>query len=803
MNNPSTHRQTQSRNPQGICKHCGTHFTQRDPQDEFCCSGCAYVHRLIHEKALDQYYSLKDEVTPPVGTAIFNSDDWAWLESRVCEAESLAQANGHNTARLSLRVQGISCVACVWLVEKVFESLPGTVDISLDVRHGQLVLDWVSGEFAAVEFAQELKALGYILCPDERNENRRESRSVGLKLGLCAAFAMNTMLATLPRYLGMEADFFLADTLSLVALLFSTLSMLVGGLYFIRRAWTGLKMRTLHMDFPIALGLCAAYVGSLGGWLIGREDLIYFDFVAVFVLLMLLGRWLQETVLEHNRSRYLERHDVPQQVTRILEGSEVTQPIESVEPGQVLCIPANGMIPVASRLREGNASLSLQCINGEQDLREFTAGELLPSGAVHCGNHALLIETLEPWQDSLLARLTHRESIHLKNALLDRILRQYLAVIMCVAGLGGAYWAIHADAVQAFQVVISVLVVSCPCAIGVALPLLNEIMIVAVRRRGVYIRSEALWSALKSVRTLVFDKTGTLTFEKPALNNPEVLRALTPDDRKLLIQLTRSSLHPLCRSLNQRLSVDFADEAAAGMCGIGEGLKNLEEIPGSGLCFQVKGEEWSLGKPGWKADANERNYADLVFSRAGKILAEFTFSEQLRDASRQWLAALESQGYALQILSGDREEKVFALADSLGLAQDRVCARQSPEDKAAWIQAHGGGATLMVGDGLNDSLALSQATCSGVVVTDLNVLGHKADFLLMGSAIRGVVGLLEVARLRERTVRQLFAFNILYNVTVVTVALAGAMNPLIAAIVMPLSSVASTLLTLFQARRVL
>lgn len=778
-----------------VCAHCGTQFVPRDEREHFCCAGCEYVHRLINEKELGRYYDLKDAVTAPVGTRIFAEDSWVWLEQVCAQAEAAVADQTNAMASVSVRVQGVACTACVWLLERIFETQEGAVDIRIDVRYGELCLWWRPGGFNAAKFANEVKALGYVLCPAQGEGNGVESpqsRALELKLGLCAAFAMNTMLASLPAYLGMGKDFFLAEILVLLAMLFSTLSMLVGGIYFVRRAWSSLRLRTIHMDVPIALGLVAAYVGSLGGWLVGREDLMYFDFVSIFVLLMLLGRWLQEWVLEHNRSRYLASFDLPREVTRIDADGPHRQDIEAIVAGQRLCIESGKMVPVAGRLCAGNAILNLQCINGEQEARELKPGELVPSGGLHCGAQAIEIETLEGWGDSLLARLFRQDDVAKGSGMLEQVLRIYLVVVMGVALMGGLYWVWRDGLVAALQVGISVLVVSCPCAIGVALPLLDEMVTVRLRRQGLYIRNAAIWGRLREVSVLAFDKTGTLTLERPALQNAEVLDALDAEARAVLNLFVRHSLHPLCRSLNQHLATRYGNEDA-----MVQGKETVEEVPGSGLRWWREGVCWSLGKPGWESPESEVH--ELVFTCDRKVMAGFRFTEQVREASQGLSEGLMREGYALAILSGDRDIKVKRLATALGIPEECVYAQQSPQDKADWIRAREG--VLMVGDGLNDSLALSQAQCSGVVVTDLNVIGHKADFLIMGSALRAVVGLLRARRVRERGVRALFGLNVIYNLGVVSVALAGWMNPLMAAIVMPLSSVVSTLVAFAHARR--
>ena len=233
----------------------------------------------------------------------------------MAEAEEKATKSGDG-ARLDLALEGISCVGCVWLVEKLFTRYPGGVRAAANPSNGRLHLEWMPGKCELEPFLRELCQFGYVAAPAGSVSGDHERRRLAARLGLCGAFALNTMGFSLPVYLGMPADFEFAALFKMIAFLSATLSMLVGGGYFMDRAWRALRAGSLHIDLPIALGLMSAYVGSITGWALGSERLMYFDFVSIFVFLMLAGRYLQTSAVERNRRRLVRQQPVPEAVPR-------------------------------------------------------------------------------------------------------------------------------------------------------------------------------------------------------------------------------------------------------------------------------------------------------------------------------------------------------------------------------------------------------------------------------------------------------------------------------------------------------
>ncbi len=841
----------------------------------FCCAGCSYVFRLVHEHGLDGYYRIKDDVTAPADAAVFQPRDYAWLEVAQREAEVVARP----IPELTLDVQGISCAGCVWLIERVFQQLPGARGIVVNAQYGTMRLRWVRGEFSAVDFARKLQAFGYLAGPAGETVGEPESRGLVKRIGLCAAFAMNVMLFSLPTYFGMERTYEWAGLFGLLNVAFGTLSLLVGGTYFLVRAVRALRERAMHLDLPIAIGIAGAYLGSLYGWLAGEERFIYFDFVSAFILLMLVGRWAQVAAVERNRRRLLSQQPKPQRV-RLAGGAEIAP--EKLCAGQILLLSSGQILAVESRLESAAASFSLASINGEAAPRIFRAGQRVPAGAVNLGRDEVRLLALQAWPESLLAQLLQPgDRPGERHVLLERIVRGYVVGILAVALIAGlAWWFGSSDALRTWAVVIAVLVVSCPCAIALAFPLADEMATVALRRRGVFVREGDLWPKLARVRHLVFDKTGTLTLETPVLQNPAALAELDPAARRALFDLVSDNPHPVSQCLLENLlasgPVDLPNPAVPSATAVDSTAPNQAHET---IGFGVEIGPWSLGRPGWRPAApaachvlrdkslatapafvaadllelchvirdktllaetptvgpspldgchvireksflaetptvgpspldgchvisdNRIDEHDAELVHAGRVVARFRLVDSARPDARAELRALRARGFDIHILSGDRAEKVSTLARELDLPPEHAIGGLSPQAKADWLVAHGADRTLMLGDGANDSLAFDRALCRGTPVIHRGVLERKADFYYLGRGIGGLRALFEVDVLRRRTQFAILVFSIAYNVLAVGLAVAGRMNPLLAAALMPINSLLTLVIVTGGMRR--
>ena len=759
------------------CRHCGA----PSPGGEFCCSGCAYVHQLIHAEGLQSYYTIKDEVTAPADAVLQQPRDYGWLERMQEEAESKA---GDRTPSLVLSVQGLSCAGCVWLIERLFTKEPGAGRIEINAQTGRVRLSWRTDEtepFQVAKFAATLQRFNYLLGPPGNAATApTESRGLVKRIGLCTAFTMNVMLFTLPAYFGMEASFAYAGLFNTLALAFGTLSLLAGGGYFLTRAVQALREGAMHIDLPIAVGILGSYVGSFYGWLTGQDAYMYFDFVSGFILLMLVGRWAQVAAVERNQRRLLQEQPTSPRL-KVFDGDTGVRdlPPEELRVGTTFAVGMGQTVPVEARLISNEADLNLAWINGESESRVFRAGQSVAAGAQNVGRAEVRLEALQDWDDSLLAELMQpSERKSEGERLIERVVQGYLIAIFAVALIAGvAWWVVSGDAMRTGAIVTAILVVSCPCALGLAFPLADEMATVALRKRGLFVRAGDLWGRLSKIRKLVFDKTGTLTLETPLLRDPEVMARLSPEAGSVLYTLVRDNPHPISRALLEALVAREIPTLCAG---------EILETVGQGVALG----DWTLGRAGWR-DSGPVDDGATVLARRGTPVARFQFSDTTRTDAPREIARLRERGLDAFVLSGDQSDKVTRTARELGIPPDNAYGDCSPHAKAAWLLEHGADDALMLGDGANDSLAFDAAKCRGTPVIHRGVLEHKADFYYLGRGLGGLRAMFDVNDVRRRTHRVLLVFMIAYNMTAVGFAVAGWMSPLLAAVLMPLSSLAT------------
>lgn len=747
------------------CRHCANPVPA-NRSDCFCCAGCAAVHHLLEREELAHFYELRgDQVMAPVSPHLLQPRDDGWLRNLA--------ANLPEGTTLRLAIQGISCLGCVWLLERVFARSQGARRIVIDSIRAELEIQADFNRFDLTAFAREIQAFGYLLGPAQENGAQESSRSMEQlqqRMGLCGAFAMNAMAFSLPAYFGMPANFAFAGWFDLIAATSASASLMVGGSYFAARAWQSLRAGVLHIDTPIALGIIAAYAGSMIGWLADEPGLKYFDFVATFIFLMLAGRWVQQAAVQRHQRRLMRDSSVATSVA--VEGFQEPVALGDLQIGQRIEIPQGQAIPTAARLLDPEASISMEWISGESAPIRKTLGQLLNSGALNIGSRPLRAEILESWPNSTLHQLLKaRRQVHWRDEGLEHLLAVYLKTVILIAVLGlGWWWMKDRHGLTALQVAISVLVVSCPCALGVALPLAEELACRQAERIGVFVRQLGLWKKLLRLRCVAFDKTGTLTTENPRLRQPELLQGLSDNAKQVLRTMITGNLHPISRSLFDELGPG----ATRSDC-------SLQERVGEGIWLtEPNGLQWVLQR------GVDGQGTQLLCG--GQNLTTLHFDETLRPQAQSELQTLQKLGLGVFVLSGDQPQRVAQMAERLGLGSSQAMGAMSPAQKAAWLRANTNHDALFLGDGANDSLAFDAALCAGSPVSGRSFLEQKADFYFLGSHLGFVSELLRVAQRHRRATRLVFAFSVSYNAVTVAAGLAGMLSPLAAAVLMPLSS---------------
>ena len=736
---------------------------------------------MIHDGGLDLFYDLKSNDTlAPLRERPFQQKDWTWLTEL---SEQKTQQNP-SLITLDIGLSGMSCMACVWLIETVAKRHPGIVETRANNANGSFEISLKPEQANVTELADELFKLGYEILPKKLGKHQGVTESLVVRLGICGALAMNTMAFTLPRYNGMETSEDLASLLTTITVASSTLALVIGGSYFFKRAWTALRLGGIHMDLPISLGLILSYVGSLVGWATNHENLFYFDFVAIFTFLMLTGKQVQITSLNRANRRFQADTTIPE-FYQTRGGTQVDT--EEITADTVLQIPAGTVIPLESSLLTETADISLAWLTGEPSSQCFHHGAILPAGAVNQSASTIEIQTNEAsHQESAINALLNSKSRQVDQASTQpqqKAIQIYLGVVI-IAGLiaSGAWWFFSGDWVKALQVLISIYVVSCPCGIGLALPLLDTRSSEFSHHFGIFPLTSRFWENLTRIKKVVFDKTGTLTLDKPNLVNPGCLTELTPTHQEALFTLTKRSHHPLSRSI-------FSSLIKAGIT-TSKIQQEVTETPGVGTELTTEAKQtYRLGRGNKQADSEELH---CQFTHNGELICDFHFHEAARqEAADSIRAVTQLLPEAPSTLSGDSPERVQRLAEKLGISEHQ--GGLMPDDKEKEIARLEDNHTpvLYIGDGVNDLPALQRATLSGAPFANINMLTSDVDFLFTDESMSFLPKLLDIQRQRRLRKIILVGYTIVYNIVVLGIACSGLMSPLLAAILMPLSSLLS------------
>jgi len=763
------------------CLHCQLPLANGQA-GAFCCRGCEAVYALLHDGELDRYYSLRRGSGRPISDVPSPTRDLEWLE------EARQSDSNATRSHISLDIQGIHCSGCVWVVEKLFRRSTGALKIEVNPTLGKIDI-WVTSEFPLEEWIRVIETFGYRLGPSLKRTDSAASALL-IRVGVTVAIALNVMMLSVAMYLGLN-DGPLYEVFRAVSYALASLSVIVGAPVFLRSALVGIRNGVLHLDVPISLGITLAFAGSSWAFWSGHDTSLYLDSVSVFIALMLVGRYLQERVLNTNKSLLLASDGTNGLRSKRIDTDNIQTTIKSNEimSGDRLFVAPGDLVPVTAKLCSEEALVSTDWINGESEATLQVAGTLLQAGSFNGGNQACIVEATSDFEQSPLRALlqpSHRaEAPAHEYGSIQRLSRYYVAGILLAATLGFVGWLVATGSIlHALEVATAVLVVSCPCAFGIATPLAHELVQAHLQTRGFYIRRSGFLARLRNIRTIVFDKTGTLTCGQLTLQNKDSLSSLSEQELRVLVTLASHSSHPVSAAIALALK-EHTVLPLPSMC--------IVEHPGKGI--EGRGQEhlYRLGKARWALE--EASVLGTVFTKDGQVIANLALGEALRPDAQREISALVDEGYNVYMLSGDTPDRVAILADELGLPRDHALSEQSPGDKQRWLEARNQTDALFIGDGINDSLAAQTASCSGTPAIDRPFMASHCDFYLGTQYLAPIRDALHAANALHRVVRRNLVFAILYNILAIALAWAGLMRPWLAAILMPASSILIVLAT--------
>ena len=769
------------------CRHCELEIPPgAAAAPGFCCAGCAAAHALVKDMGLQRYYARR-RLDP--GVRSLRPDD----DPPPLDFAGQARHEADGTHVLHLMVEGLHCAACVWLIESVLARRADVISARLNMTTRRLVLKW-RGDTDADAMVAPVLALGYRLAPFDPAllEGADEARQKELLRALAVAgfAAANVMLLSVSVWAGHAEGMGPATRglLHWLSALIALPAIAYAGRPFFRSAVGALARGSANMDVPISLAVVLAAAISLSETVAGGPH-AYFDSALALLFFLLIGRTLEGRA--RGRARRGVEHLLGLRATAVtvIGGAgerRLVSPSE-VEPGMRVLSAAGERIAVDGTIEHGTGEVDTALITGESVPAAVAPGDRVFAGTVNLST-PLTVEVTAVGEETLLGEIVRlmeaAEGGRARYvALADRIARWYAPVVHILALATFLGWFFLADAGwrEALLVAVAVLIVTCPCALALAVPAVQVIASGRLLRQGILVKSATALERLAGVDTVVFDKTGTLTEGRPELLAPETVErpALA-----LAATLAHASHHPLARAVGR----------AAGRAGeeatVAEGVR---EMPGQGLVLDAPTGEVRLGSRQWcgvEAAEPENGTAgpELWLARPGRAPLRLGFADRPRTDAGAVVAVLRSRGYGVQLMSGDRKAAVAEIAGTLGI--DDWQAGMTPADKSAALaeRAAGGLNVLMVGDGLNDAPALAGAHVSLSPASAVDVSQNAADAVFQGSRLGPVVECLDVARRADRLVKQNFALAFLYNALAVPLAMAGLVTPLIAAVAMSASS---------------
>ena len=751
-----------------------------------CCPGCKAVAELIRDSGMSNYYTMRDAPSPGVGKPPDDIAEW-----QVFNSDEMLQAFADVdpiTAEATIYAGGMYCSACSWLIETSLSEIPGVSSVDVNPITHRLRIRWLHENLGLGDLLARLSGLGYQpqpLAPDDSSRPEIAEQRMALKRLLVASLGMmQVMMFAVGLYAGdfqgIDAD--MQRFLRLVSFFVATPVVFYAAKPFFVSALRGVVARKPGMDLPVSIAIGAAYAASVYATFTNGPA-VWFDSVAMFVFFLTLGRYLEMRARHHSIDRGVALSQlVPNTATRILDGERSVVPVAQLATDDVVLIRAGESIPADGIIVSGTTSVDEALLTGEAKPRPRTPGDRLAAGSVNL-DAIVEMRVVSTGNDTTLgaisrmserARFTRPQFVNVA----DRIASYVVVALLFIATAVALYWYLVAPE-RAFVITLSVLVVTCPCALALATPAafaaagsrLSELKLLVTNGNAIEVLAEAT--------QVVFDKTGTLTLGKPEVQSVQILHDDYDEAECLQIAaaLEQASTHPIARAFRSDGPLPVVSDA--------------ENHVAQGASGTIGTSQWRIGNALFALDepvSDEDSSTVIYLGIDGRKVARFEITDALRPDASETLNTLRSMGIKLSLVSGDNAGAVRGVARSLNI--DDAHSDCTPADKLRIIEAlqAGGERVVMVGDGINDAPVLAGADTSIAPGHGALLAQTSADVIMIGESLQPVTTALKLSRATLRIVRQNLTWAVVYNVTALPLAMAGMVPPWLAAIGMSASS---------------
>lgn len=773
------------------CYHCGDEVIGKGilfDEKSFCCNGCKSVYQLLKDNNLGSFYTLESNAGAKPSES--NQHKYAFLEVESIRTKFIDYED-EQSSRVTLFLPQIHCSSCIYLLENIAKIEPSILSCQVNFAKREAAIVFDHQKLSLSELALLLDRIGYAPNFGNRSQTEKKMDKTFLyKLGI-AGFAFGSiMLWSFPEYLGIEDDnpefrnftSYLSFAVSLPVLFYSASD------YFVS-AYKALRFKSLNLDVPITIGIIALYLQSAYSIFAGLGP-GYMDSFAGFIFFLLIGKWFQNKTykslsFERDYTSYF-----PVAVTRLHDGTEEILEIEQLKIDDTILIRNEEVIPCDSYLLSDTAKIDYSFVTGESNPINKKKGDFIYAGGKLLGQRIELKVEKESnrshltqlWNDVKSEKKAQTGFLYQ-----DKLSVYFLIIILIIAAISAIGWA-FVDPSRITQIIVSILIVACPCALALSAPFTFGNVMRLLGRKGLYLKNTPVIERLNSISDIVFDKTGTLT--TGTTHRVEYIGdALDQRQKEALYSLANSSTHPLSRAIVRFLrSTGIASNTI---------IEEFEERSGKGISGSVDGMSIQIGNAAFAKqaviDANETSTFILIDQ---KTSGRFVFTSEIREGIGQMLKELGN--YRLHVLSGDRD-KDKQLLETLFPAGSVLLFEQSPKNKLEYIEQlkKDGKKVLMIGDGLNDSGALGLSDVGIAVSEDVFRFTPSSDAIIEASKLAILPKLLSISNFSKTILKVCLLFSVSYNIVGLSFAISGNLTPLVAAILMPISSITVVLISSF------
>ena len=781
------------------CDHCQLLYDEAvliedrsEPSPKFfCCKGCQGIYHLLKSEGLDSFYEKlgNQTIAPP-------KEDGESVEKFDLEGfkERYIQETKEGFSQVSLIIEGIHCAACVWLNEKVLHQKEGIIEASINGTNHKAKIVWDSEIISLSQIIETIRAIGYNAHPyDPRlqevhaNAARREYYG---RLLVGVFTTMNIMWLAVAKYAGyftgMRSD--IKHILNFAEFALATPALFYTGWVFYRGAYYGLKHRYVSMDLLIATGASLAYTFSIYAMFTGHGE-TYFDSVTMIVTFVFAGKYLEVLT----KKRAVDTLDgmsgsLPTEVTIVKDNEKVLVPVDGVEVGDIIELRPGEKAVIDGIIQSGEASFDEASLTGESVPKLLGIGKKVLSGSV-CLDSVVRYEATQNYRGSMLSKILMllEESMTKKpriEQIANAISGYFSITILSIALLSFAGWFWATGVFEnALVIAIAVIVIACPCALGLATPVATLVGIGVAAKRGILFKEASFIENMAKASVLLLDKTGTITEGKPTVKEAWIDPKC---DKGLLIALLESSSHPVSKGVLAYMYAQDENQKASL-------LREIAVVEAKGVSAKDEGGSVILGGSARLLEENGIGVkmpegTHYFMTHDGEIVAKFVLEDLPKANAKAILGRLQASGIRAVMLTGDNEIAALKIAKSVGIQE--VHHSLFPQDKAQIVDKfHDEGLhVVMVGDGINDTLALSRADVAIAMGSGADVAVNASDVVLLGGTLESLEEAFKISRRTYKTIRQNIGFSLIYNVFTIPLAVAGYVIPLIAALSMSLSS---------------